>query len=439
MSGHESDIEIDRRVAGAKPAPRRRAGRRSLVAAVVGLALLPVAGGAPSAVTGGPPADPDLATEGSRRAGPFHLRPFLILKDAGYDDNIRLDAAQPESDTTATAGTGLHALLLTGDRGGFYAYQEFDYVAFDRNRDLNHWNSTTRARGIALMKHLVLSLENRYLSERERPNTEIDQRLRRTNNAVTAALKTRSLGRLTLRARLSGTAIDYRSEDDAVSEAVARRLNRAERTLVAGGDVRLRPKTTLLVEAAVERIAFDDPSLDRDTRANTALAGFRFDPSASIQGELRAGVTALDAPDRSGSDYHGVVGDAALSSRLGHASRVKGTWTRGIEFSSLADNLYYVRTGWRLAFEQFFSRRVSGEVAYGRGLNHYPEPIDRTGSQPFSGIRDDYLTTWELALRYRLNDQLSLVAGGHRLTRNSTDDVNDRERNLYTFGTTYNF
>ena len=118
------------------------------------------------------PIDPDLSTEGTRRAGPFHLRPFLLLKDVGYDDNVRFDAQERSGDSTATTGAGLHALLLGGDRGGLYLFQELDYVAFGRSSDLNHWNSNARARGIFRVKDLSVSLEDHFTSERERPNTE---------------------------------------------------------------------------------------------------------------------------------------------------------------------------------------------------------------------------------------------------------------------------
>ena len=114
------------------------------------------------------PIDPDLSTEKMVRAGPFHVRPFLILKDIGYDDNVRFEAQTREGDATATAGGGLDALILAGDRGGLRLSQEVDYVAFQTQTELNHWNGSARARGILLLKGLQLSLEDQFRSERER-------------------------------------------------------------------------------------------------------------------------------------------------------------------------------------------------------------------------------------------------------------------------------
>ena len=171
------------------PSPPRAAG---LIRAVVLMGLVSVPCAWPDELV----PDPDLATEGMRSLGPFHLRPFAVLKDAGYDDNIRYQADGRLADYTATAGAGVEALLLTGDRGGVRLTEEIDYVGFQRTTELNHWNTTARARGIVLLKRLQLSLEDRFVSQRERPTTEIDQRVRRATNAVTAALRTIGTGRL---------------------------------------------------------------------------------------------------------------------------------------------------------------------------------------------------------------------------------------------------
>lgn len=384
------------------------------------------------------PPDPDLATEGLRRAGPFYLRPFILLKDVGYDDNVRFDSREAEGDTTATAGAGIRGVALWGDRGGVNFSHELDYVAFGENTDLNHLNSFTRARGIALFKRLALSLEDAYSSVRERPNTEVDQRLRRRSNDLRAEVRSLRDRRFGWKAGLRHTDINY-STDVPGSEPAARRLSRVERSATLGGEARIRPKTTFTLEGIVEHVEFDDRSEGRDTRSYTILPGLRFDPSASIQGHLKIGVESLEAPERPQSDLRTTVGEAALSVRLGRASRLKGTFNRDLLFSILQENLYYVSRSWSAAYEQFFSRRLSAEIAYGTGRNHYPIEVTRGGEDPFRGIRDDRMTRYLTAIRYRIAHELSLVVSASRLIRDSTDDFYDRERTFYSFGTTYSF
>jgi hypothetical protein len=400
--------------------------------------LVPASVRAASSTWDGPPVDPDLSTERMVRAGPFHIRPFVLVKDIGYDDNVRFESQAREGDATATAGGGLDALVLAGDRGGVRLFQEFDYVAFQTQTSLNHWNGSARARGILLLKRLQLSLEDQFRSERERPSAEIDQRLRRENNALTAALKTLGLGRLGVEAWARDERIDY-ATDDATLETAVDRLNRDEATLSVAGQLRLLPKTTFLLEGRVVRIQFDNQSVERDARKRAILPGVRFLPSASIQGELRAGPLVLEARDRPGGDYRGLVGEGNLSTRLGRAARLKGTFARDVQFSTLTDNLYYVGTSWSGAFEQYFSRRLSGEISYGSSLNHYPMEVTRSGVVPFQGIRDDRFRDYRATVRYRPNPRMTMEASAWRLDRDSTDDFYDRVRNLFTIGSTFSF
>jgi hypothetical protein len=411
--------------------------RPSLTVQALSLVALCLALPARAATVGGAP-DPDLSTEGTRRAGPFHLKPVLFLKDVGYDDNIRFDSQENEGDTTGTAGASLQALLLTADRGGLVLSQEVDYVAFSRNTDLNHWNGFTRARGIFLLKSLEVSLEDRFASVRERPNTEIDQRLRSHDNALTAAIRTRSASRLGMRAYLRHERIDYSSEDSGYSQN-ADNLDRDETALSVVSEMRLLPKTTFLLEGLVERIEFTDPDQRGSHRAVSILPGVRFDPSATLQGEIKVGVKSFNAIESTDADTRLTVGEAHLATRLGHAARLKLEYSRDLVYSVVEGNLYFVGTEGSAAVEQFFSRRLSGEVLYGRGSNRYPVAIAATATDPFAGIRDDRITRYQISLRYRVSDQLAIVASGSRLLRDSTDDLFDRTRNLYAFGSTYGF
>jgi hypothetical protein len=387
---------------------------------------------------GASPPDPDLSIERTRPAGPFHLRPYIVFKDAGYDDNINFESQTRRGDATATVGAGLDAVLLAGDRGGLRLFQEMDYVAFRDHTSLDHWNGSARVRGILLLRRAALSLEERYASERERPNSEIDQRLRRKNNAVTAALKTLARGRFGLKTYLRDERIDYASDDPSLGD-VGTRLNRDETSLSVIGEMRLLPKTTFTLEGAVARAAFDDPTEGRDTRKRAILPGFRFDPGAAVQGDLRAGPLSLLAPERERNDYHGIVGDGHLAMRLGRAVRLKGGFGRNVEFSTLSANLFYISSQWSLAYEQFFSRRLSGELLYGRGLNHYPNEVPSAESPGILLIRDDRLAVVQTTIRYRANGQMSLGISAFHVSRDSTDDAYDRTRSFYTFGTTYDF
>jgi hypothetical protein len=384
------------------------------------------------------PPDPDLSIEDTRRAGPFHIRPFVLVKDVGYDDNVLYTSQNRQGDTTATAGAGLRSVLLWGDRGGLNLFQQFDYVAFGKNTELNHWNGDLRGRGVFLLKHAALSLEDHYTSRQERPNNEIDRRLRRKNNAITAAARTTSEGRLNLEATLRHQGIDYSSDVPGFENQI-RRLDRDETSLTLAGEVRILPKTTLTLEGTTEDVDFVDQTEGRDSDSYSILPGLKFDASASIQGHFKLGVKSLEAPDRPQDDTDTTVGEAALSFRMGGSARLKGTFRRDLVFSTLQENLYYDSTGWTAAYEQFLSRRLRGELRYGQETNDYPNEITRGGINPFQGFREDRITTYGITFRYRINDQVDVVVAGSRVERESTDDFQDVTRNLYAVGSTYNF
>jgi hypothetical protein len=385
-----------------------------------------------------PPVDRDLYTRDLKRAGPFLIRPLFILRDVGYDDNVRFDTVNPEGSTTATLGMGLHSLLLTGDRGGLRMYQEIDYTAFGSEHEQNHWDLLSRARGIFLFKKALLSLENDFSYTRQRPNTEIDQRVRLRENIVETVARSLTEGFLGGRGFLKYRKLDYGSDefDFAIGQE---RLNRTEKSVGAAAEFRMLPKTTFFVEGILTDIDFDDNSEGRDSDVDTILVGVEFDPSASIQGKLMIGESELVAPARPESNTRQPVGEAELSMRLGSRSRGRGTFERNLVFSIFQENLYYIGTYWTAAYEYFFSRRISGELMYGEGTNEYPLEVTRGGIDPFQGLRTDEITRYQVAVRYRFNRLESFEVKWFRLERDSSDDFWDRSRNYYTFGYTHAF
>ena len=147
----------------------------------------------------------------------------------------------------------------------------------------------------------------------------------------------------------------------------------------------------------------------------------------------------LRASKRPESDYDGFVGGASLSARLSYFGRVRVRLERDLTFSSTEENLYFIGTSWSAGYQHHFSRRVSAGLAYGRGLNHYPENVVRTGSQPFQGIRDDRITRYETSFGYRLAEDRAITVSAKRFIRDSTDDLQDREQTLYAIETSLVF
>ncbi len=394
---------------------------------------------APPAWTAEPaPADPDLVTEGMRRVGPFFLKPAFVVKDVGYDDNILPETTAPIGDQTATFGARLDALLHGGDHFALRMSGELDQVLYEEYDPLDHRNGFARARAIVPLKWGVVSLEDYYRSYQDRSVSEIDERLRTESNLITAGARLQLHDRhgLYLFSRREDLHYTVEVGDDA---SIPQRLDRRESAFGLRGEVRVRPRTTAIFEAMVEDVVFDNPTEGRDSRARSILPGIRLDSRAALRGELKVGIMDLKAPSRPEDDHRGTIGSGWLVWRLASALRLRTTFARDLQFSTTAENLYFVSSSWSLAFEQFLSRRVSAELLYGQGLNHYPNPVTGAGADPGGEIRDDRMVRYEIGFRYRMHGQGRLEARVGRQVRDSTLDSLDRERNVYTVGTTYEF
>jgi hypothetical protein len=379
------------------------------------------------------PVDPDLDTRGTRSLGPLHLLPTIVLRDVGYDDNVLFDDTKALGDYTATIAPGLKALFLTGNRGGVLVAGEAARVTYLENDELDHWEPSARARGILVLHRLLFSLENRYESSRERANIELDVRDTHEYNAVTAEMKTLSAGRIGITTTLRTASSDY-SSDDPGQDQVVGRLDRVEDSLALRADIRILPKTTLTLDGTIGNADFRMDSLDRDSRLRSALPGLKFDPSASLQGEIRGGVARILPIERPGEDFDTAVWDGRIGSRLGSSGRGTVTLGRSLVFSTDEDNLFYINTKWGIAYEQFLSRRASAELSYGRGLNEYPEPIASA-----SALREDHVISYQAQVRWRLQTQLAVTATAQRHVQDSNLAGLDRNRNIFMIGTTYEF
>jgi len=403
---------------------------RPLLGAAIGLlALL-----APPAARGDEPLrDPDLSTEGMRPLGPLRVRPFILVKDVGYDDNITFDSSQPLGDWTATAALGARAVLPMGDRGGILLQHESDYVAFLKYTDLNHLDGVTRAKAIGFLRDVEVWLEGSYASIEGRPTTEFLERIRQRVHALTTGARSLGEGRLGWSGYLRRERFSH-GPGSGEAEATYQNLDRAEGTLSLTGVLKILPKTSLTLEGRRERISDEGSAQDRDARVTTILPGIEMDPSAPLQAAIRIGVARLEASEWGGATSSGcAVGEGNLTARLGGSGRVRAVVSRALEASASDTYLYYLANAWSAGYEQFFSQRWSAEILHGRGLNDYPEA---SASAPGPARRDRF-ETWEGAVRCRLEGGLMLTAVARRDQRDGTSG--HMERGFYTVGASLDF
>ena len=400
--------------------------------------------------------DPDFSLEETVKAGPFHVAPFLVVKDFGYDDNVRLNSKSPISDYTLTVGPGARAVLPLGRISTLALWDEIDYAMFARETDLNHVNNTLRAKLHTYVRDSIVFIDGQHESYRERPNTEIDTRLRTTVAQGRFGISYRPEPKTRLDAFLQRSGYDYDAgklevTDEAgpnaedvfkdTGEITADTLRRTETMLGFNGRLRVRPRTSALLDLLSGRIDFDRTEPLRDSTSVSALTGLEFDPAGPIRGSLKVGYKHLSPDDDQVSGFSGLVADTAVDFRIAGRGSLKAIYQRDTGFSILGDNLFYVQDHAGLSYEHFVNTRLSVELGRQYYEVDYPlavtdldtcEPDGLGGQTCSEGHRLDEVVSDTVAVRYRLGPSLKIGLAYNRWDRDSTFDLEDTQRNTAT-------
>ena len=412
--------------------------RRGALALALRVALVAVVTGPLSAATEDP--DPDFSLENTVQAGPFHLAPFFVIKNFGYDNNVRLVAEERTGDYTMTLGPGVRAIIPFSRRAALAVREEIDYAYFARDTDLSHVNNQIRAKLHVYLRDITLFTDGQQDSIRDRPNNEIDFRIRSTITAGKFGMTYRPSDRGQVDLYLSKIGLRYDSgsvdtagvsdpntDPDELGDLIATSLERDESIVGATGRLRIRPRTSLLFDLRTGRIDFDNAVPERDSSTNTMMAGLEFDPSGSVKGFIKAGYRHLSPVDDSVFDgYSGLIADMALSARVFGRGEVRATYLHDTGFSILGDNLYYILDQRGLSYEHFINSRLSLEP--GLELQDIKYPVS-FGPQVF---RNDDIRTTQVTVRYRLGPSLRLGLTVGRWRRDSTFDNEDATRSTIT-------
>lgn len=370
---------------------------RPIVRLLVALALLPP--GMPWAAAGSGAEDKDLDVERFLRLGPFRVRPYLALKQAGYDNNVFQDS-RGEGDYTSTVTPGVKGVVRFRNRAAVLLSEEIDYVAFAHHAELNHLNNAARAKVDLFLGPLLVYADATRQDLSERADTEVDIRARWTQSRQVLGVTGHVSARVGTEVRLAREAIrfgsgldgDLSSDPERQAQLQALQgLSRVEQSVSVAAGYRLLPKTALGLEGTFVRSDFDDGAAVRDTRRRRLSVEVRMDPTAFLAGHARAGVLRLDPLERADGGFRGVVGEAGLKCRVLGRGQAGVRFARDAVFSILGDNLYYVTTGWEFTYAHRFTHRWEVQLAHGREALDYPAPF--AGSGPESGLREDIVTT----------------------------------------------
>jgi len=399
--------------------------------------------------------DPDFSFEDTIKLGPFHAAPFLVIKDLGYDDNLRLTREGTQTgDYSVTIGPGVRAVVPFGHRSALALWNELDYVAYANETDLNTVNGEFRGKLHFYLRDIIVFADGKYRSYRERPDDEIDFRMRHnTGNArggITWRPNQRSridIFRESIRENYSSSSEPILPEDfpdEIASEAGERRAeaqDREENYLWVDTRLKIRPRTSFLYDFQTGAIDYDEDDTNRDSTVVSTTAGFEFDPSGPLRGYVRGGIKHVEPDDPRLEGYSGPVGRAQLYWKALDRALVKLQYKRDTVASILGENLFYLSESKSLGYEHFFTRRISVELAHGIADNSYAMELSDLSSCTGTGsgivcdekLREDRITTDTLTIRYAMRPGVKIGLAFRHWDRESNFDLEDVTRNtIYT-------
>ncbi len=386
--------------------------------------------------------DPDFSLEQTVKAGPFHLAPFLVIKDFGYDSNVKLGTFVESADFTLTVGPGARAVLPLGRAAALSVWDEMDFALFAHDADLTHVNNSLRVKLHGYGRDLILFAEGQRDWYRERPSNEIDYRIRTiaTKDRLGATWRPASRGSVQIYYGQSDYHYDAGNPEDVpgldtdvISQSIAETLERLESGVGLEGRLKIRPRTTLLVETRGGWIDFESEVPQRDSTSVGMMAGLEFDPAGALRGFVKLGRKHLAPENDSIDGYSGLIADSNLSLRILDRGDLRLGYRRNTEFSILGDNLFFVVDETGLSWEHFINGRFSIEMGRRLMLIDYPIDIDIDPTQGEDlRHRADDITHDTATIRYRMGPEMKVGLTLGRWRRNSSFNWQDYDRTTVT-------
>jgi hypothetical protein len=362
--------------------------------------------------TAQPPSDG--AADARLKLGPVSLDPRLTIRNVGVDTNVFNEAEAPVRDFTATVGPEVDSWIRVGrlDWAGTstVAWNYFRESTSQRSFDLGQSGRL----GLDLGR-VVPFVRGAMERSRQRPNLEIDARVRRETTDLAGGLE------LLVGAR-SRVALEYGQRelrfDDATlaGESLARALDRRETTSAVRAQLVLTPLTTVVIAAEARQDRFRY-STDRSSDSARVTGGLALRPLALVSGRALVGARRFEPKSPLVSPFTGMVADVELAYQVRDLTRFVGLVQRDVDYSFEPSQAYYVSTGLRLSVVQAIGGGWDVVAHAARTDLSYRARSD--GSDP-ERDRRDRVHAYGLGVGRRLGTEVRLGLDLEHVTRSSS-------------------
>jgi hypothetical protein len=368
--------------------------------------LLVLCASATSAQTGSQPeARPRV------RLGPVGLTPGIGLTDLGVDTNVFNEPSNPKRDFTATVTPALDASIHLG-RARVAARTRLDLVYFARYAGERSANTRNGVTVDAPLRRLRPYASADWISVRERPGFEIDERSKRREYRLTAGAEIRLGAATSATIDTSRRAIGFDAAEIFDGSYLFEVLNRTQSAVSIGIHRRVTPLTKVTLAVDAERSRFTH-SPERDTNSVRVLPRVELAPSALVSGSVALGMRRMQPLSTVTPEFNGLVGATDVSYTLLGMTRVSFHLARDIDYSYDRAWPYYVSTGTAVALRQRIAGPWDVHVSGGRqGLRYVPRRDVFTA-------RLDHVVTLGGGTSYRLGPTTRVVFNVENVRRES--------------------
>lgn len=283
--------------------------------------------------------------------GPALLYPSFVLRDVGFDSNIRNADLLPQADFTLTAEPRARIRVPFGFTQitsnvavGFVYFAKFkDQQALNRSLDGRFEWTTLRLRPF---------VEGLYAHTRQRQQFEIDARILRRHSRVAVGAELRLTPLTSFTAAYRHETENYGEEAPFPGAALADQLDRGTHIVAGGMQLKLSALTSAWVEIEVQQDRFRQSQF-RDADSVRLVPGIEFAPGGVVRGKAGFGYRHFSPRDPRVAPFDGVVGAADVTALVAGMTRVTVNALRDVEFSFDPLSPNYLVTSGRLTVSQW--------------------------------------------------------------------------------------
>jgi Putative beta-barrel porin 2 len=368
--------------------------------------------------------------------GPLYATPGLTVQEFGVDTNV-FNNADENSDFTFTVVPRATVWVPFARRALVTTNVGTDVVYFQKYDSERSINPQVKLRGEGSLGRIMPFAEGSYLNTRQRPNFEIDARLRRTEGGVKLGASVRLSEKIY--AEIAGSQADVNFAADAVFNDTNMRevLNRTTRSAQLSVRYEETPLTTFVVRAETASDRFEFSPI-RNSSTVRVMPGVEFKPRALVSGSAYVGVRRLSSDSGSIPGFNGVVTSATLNYTLKGSTRFTVTADRDLTYSFERVQPYYIAGGYGLTVRRQIVGRTDITGGVLRQSYSYRDLLDATVAQPTPVHRLDLTRTWSATVGYRFGQSTRLGFGAYYRRRES-NSIGYRDYQGFRFITTLDY